>query len=201
MRRNFKRPATDVREAVEPGIRVIFLEGQKVILRPLEKADLNRSYLSWLNDSEVARYLISTAFPTNMDQLETFYQRVSASRTDVMLAIVSKETDRHIGNIKLGNINWVHRFADLGIMIGDKGSWGKGLGQEACRLLVGHAFMRLNLNKVTLSVYGCHSSAVKAYENVGFRVEGCLKSMLYNAGRYEDQLIMAITKHQYVEKQ
>ncbi len=172
----------------------VFLKGEKIALRPLEKGDLNNTYLGWLNDPETSSYLISTVFPSNMDQLEKFFAAVSTSRNDVMFAIVRLDTGDHIGNIKLGNINWVHRFADLGILIGDKKSWGKGFGQEACRLLVDYAFHRLNLHKVTLSVYAEHMSAIKAYEKVGFVLEGRLKQMLYHNGHYQDQLIMAVTR-------
>ena len=63
-----------------------------------------------------------------MKALKEFYNKVTASENDVIFAIVDKKTNAHIGNVKIGNINRVHRYADLGILIGAKSLWGKGCG-------------------------------------------------------------------------
>lgn len=176
---------------------IVFLNGLKIELRPLDKTDLTTEYIRWLNDPEVSQYLISGVFPSNMDQLENFYQRISLSNNDVMFAIIRKDTKKHIGNIKLGDINWVHRFANIGIMIGDKESWGQGCAQEACRLVIEYAFKRLNLNKVTLTVVACHTAAIRVYEKIGFKLEGRVKDIFFLSGRYEDQLIMGVLRDEY----
>ncbi len=179
--------------AAEPA----FVDGTKIMLRPLREADVNDRYLSWLNDGEVTRFMEAGTFPVTARELREFYERTSKSRTDVLFAIVAKETGLHIGNIKLGSINWVHRFADLGIMIGDKQYWAKGCGQEACSLLLKYAFGSLNLNKVTLGVYGNHETAIKAYEKVGFQIEGRITGLLNFEGRYVDKVIMGISQQQF----
>lgn len=173
------------------------LKTKKVLLRALQKSDLNKEYVKWLNDRDVSKYLISTVFPSNMEQLVDFYKNISVSKNDVMFAIIRQDTKKHIGNIKLGNINWVHRHGYMGILIGDKNSWGKGFAQEATGLLLNYAFNQLNLNKVLLDVYANHAAAIKAYANVGFKEEGRLKNMLFSNGKFEDQIIMAITKDEY----
>ena len=174
-----------------------FIDGEKVALRPLCEKDINDTYLSWLNDGEVTKYLETGTFPVTADELQKFYAAISKSKTDVLFAIIDKSTKAHIGNIKLGGINWVHRFADLGIMIGNKISWHKGFGQEACRLLLKYAFENLNLNKVTLGVYGNHAPAVRAYEKVGFKIEGRITNFLNFEGQYVDKIIMGISKQEF----
>lgn len=174
-----------------------YLAGKKIYLRPLLKSDLTKKYLNWLNDREVAKYIETGFFPTTKEDLENFYKRISKSKTDIMFAVVVKKGNLHIGNIKLGGIDWVHRYADLGILIGDKRYWGKGCGQAACRLLLEYTFNRLNLNKVFLGVYGTHKSAIKAYRKVGFQIEGRLKNMLNLDGRYVDKIIMGILKSEF----
>ena len=174
-----------------------FVDGVKVFLRPLREADVNDRYLSWLNDGEVTKFLEAGTFPVTAQELREFYQNVSKSRTDVLFAIVDKKTDLHIGNIKLGGINWIHRFADLGIMIGDKQYWSKGYGQEACSLLLKYAFGTLNLNKVTLGVYGNHTAAIRTYEKAGFQIEGKITGLLNFEGRYVDRVIMGISRQQF----
>jgi len=55
--------------------------------------------------------------------MEEFYRNSALSSNNVILAIVDIDSDAHIGNIKLGPINWISRISPLGIMIGNKEFW------------------------------------------------------------------------------
>lgn len=174
-----------------------FLRGSKVYLRPLERADLNETYLGWLNDVEVTRYLETGAFPTTMQDLEKFYQGVTGSRSEVIFAIADGKSHRHIGNVKLGPIDWVHRRAMFGIMIGEKKYWGTGAGEEVTRLMVEYAFYRLNLRRIGLVVFEEHRPAVRCYEKIGFKVEGCLREQMFHEGKYKNDLYMGLLRSEY----
>ncbi len=174
-----------------------FIIGQQIYLRPLEPEDLNETYLGWLNDPEVAQYLESGIFPSTQGALENFYNRVVGASDCALLAIASKEADQHIGNVKLEPIDWVHRKATFGILVGDKQYWGKGVGVEATRLMVEYGFFRLNLNRIELGVYAEHQAAVRAYERVGFRVEGRLRENMFLDNEYRDSLLMGLLRSEY----
>lgn len=178
-----------------------FAEGPHVMLRPLERTDLNERYLGWLNDPEVTRYVESGAFPSTAEDLENFYRTVSSSRNDVILAVVDKQSGRHIGNVKLGPIQWVQRCATFGILIGEKDFWGKGAGEEATRLMVEYGFQRLNLHRIDLGVCAEHEAAVRCYEKVGFKVEGRMREDLFQAGGYKDRLWMGLLRSEYNARQ
>jgi [ribosomal protein S5]-alanine N-acetyltransferase len=174
-----------------------FVVGPHVYLRPLDRRDLNETYLGWLNDPEVTRYMETGTFPSTRQDLEDFYQRATSSKSQVVLAIVDKKTDHHIGNVKLGPIHWIHRRATFGILIGEKKFWGKGVGQEATRLAVEYGFFRLNLLRIDLGVFAEHESAVRCYEKVGFKIEGRLRQDLFCNGEYKDRLWMGILRSEY----
>lgn len=178
----------------------VFMRGAKVYLRPLERSDLNDTYLGWLNNSEVTRYLEAGTFPTTMQDLEKFYQGVTGSRSDVILAIIDGKSHRHIGNAKLGPINWVHRRATFGIMIGEKEFWGKGVGEEVTRLMVEYGFLRLNLNRIGLGVFAEHEAAIRCYEAVGFQTEGRCREDMFSQGSYKDRLWMGLLRSEYKPK-
>lgn len=174
-----------------------FAEGPHVILRPLERTDLNERYLGWLNDPEVTRYTETGIFPSTAEDLENFYRSVTGSKNDVILAVVDKESGRHIGNVKLGPIHWIHRSATFGILIGEKEFWGKGAGEEATRLIVEYGFQRLNLRRIDLGVFAEHEAAVRCYEKVGFKVEGRMREDLFQGGQYKDRLWMGLLRSEY----
>jgi RimJ/RimL family protein N-acetyltransferase len=174
-----------------------FLIGRRVYLRGLERSDLAGDYFQWLNDQEVTRYLESGRFPNTPEAMEAYYAAKTASPTDAMFAVADATTDRMIGTVKLGSINWLHRHAEYAIMIGDKDCWGKGYGTEAARLVLSYAFERLNLHKITLGVIAEHAAAIRSYEKVGFRREGLITSILYVEGAYHDKVIMGVTREEF----
>jgi RimJ/RimL family protein N-acetyltransferase len=175
----------------------VFAMGAKVYLRPLERADINARYLGWLNDPEVTRYMETGTFPSTLDDLDKFYREATGSHNQVILAISDRKSDQHIGNVKLGPIQWLHRYATFGIMIGDKRFWGKGAGLEATRLMVEYGFFRLNLRRIDLGVHAEHEAAVRCYEKVGFKVEGRMREHLFQDGKYKDRLWMGLLRSEY----
>ncbi len=179
-------------------MRTPFIIGERIYLRPLEREDLNGGYLGWLNDPEVNKYMESGLFPYTKIDLDEFYEQVIRSKNQVILAIDHKETNEHIGNIKLGPINWVHRKATLGIMIGDKQFWGKGIGTEATRLMVEYGFYKLDLRRIELGVHAEHKAAVNIYEAIGFRIEGRFREALFHNGQYKDCYWMGLLCSEYV---
>jgi hypothetical protein len=79
------------------------LEGDRIILKPLTEIFCTQKYLSWLNDPEVYKYL-STGGDFTMEQLVKFLREKSFEGI-FFWAIIVKENDNHIGNIKIDKID------------------------------------------------------------------------------------------------
>ncbi len=171
-----------------------FLEGERIYLREVRPSDVNENYYRWMNDREVVDQLESRFYPNSMEGLREYVIKKLGDRDNIFLAIVLKDGDRHIGNIKLGPINWIHRFADIGILIGEKDCWGKGYASEAIGAVVNYAFSELNLNKLTASMYDVNKGSLKAFQKVGFIVEGVRKQYFYYRGSYVDAVLLGLLK-------
>lgn len=171
-----------------------FIEGERVYLREVRPSDVNENYYRWMNDPEVTQYLESRFYPNSMEGLREYVASKLGDRDNVFLAIVLKEGDRHIGNIKLGPINWIHRVADVGILIGEKDCWSKGYATEALRLVVDYAFRKLNLHKVTAGCYANNQGSRKAFEKAGFQVYGVRKEQCFWNGQYVDGVLLGIVR-------
>lgn len=177
-----------------------FLIGEKIYLRPLDMDDVNEKYLHWINDETVINFLATTTFPTTLDQLESYVKSINNSPNFFFFAIVEKETNNHIGNVKIGPIDWVNRTSNYGLMIGDKSSWGKGYASEVFKLLLKYAFRKLNLHKLWDIAAATHIASIKANENAGFKIEAELKQHSFKNGKYEDVVILSITSDEYFLK-
>src|SRR5262249_20541648 len=145
-----------------------FIDGERIYLREVRPADVNENYYHWMNDPEVTQYLESGFYPNSMEGLREYVTQMSGDRDSVFLAIIVKEGNRHIGNIKLGPINWIHRFADVGLLIGAKEYWGQGFATEAIRLVTNYGFQVLNLHKLTAGCYEPNQGSFRAFLKVGY---------------------------------
>ena len=167
-----------------------FIEGEKIFLREVRREDVNENYYQWMNDNEITRYTESRYYPYSMEQLQVFVGSLDGKREDVFLAIIGKAGNKHIGNIKLGNIDWIHRRANIGVIIGAKNCWGKGYASEAISLLSEYAFKKLNLYKVWAGCYANNIGSIKAFQKAGFKEEGVQKRHYYYDGDYVDVVLL-----------
>jgi len=167
------------------------IQGPRIYLRPVKISDASREYVQWLNDPEVNQYLERRFVRHTLPSLKKYINTISRDPNLIFLAIVLKEGDKHIGNIKLGPIDRNHKVGDIGIMIGDKLCWGKGYATEAVKLLCEYAFGELRLHKVTAGAYENNIGSIKAFLKLGFFEEGRRKRHLFYKGKWVDNVLLA----------
>lgn len=174
-----------------------FIVGEKLYLRALEAEDV-KNYYHWLNDSEVTKYTSHGIFPVTREEEEKWYSEVAKSKNTIVLAIVDKKTDTHIGNCTIENIDWVSRRAEYALIIGEKEFWGKGYGIKVAKLMIAYAFDKLNLRKVYFGVPAEMKRYVKKLtEELGAFHEGLWKEELYRDGKYYDIIRMSVFRKDY----
>lgn len=172
-----------------------FLEGKRMYFREVQSSDVNESYYRWMNDPEVTRYLESRFCPISVEGLRKYVAARSEDQDNVFLAIVLKTDDRHIGNIKVGPINWIHRCADVGLLIGEKDCWGQGYATEAIALMTSYAFKTLNLHRLTAGCYAANLGSAKAFLKAGWQQEGLRRSHFFCDGTYVDEILFGIVRN------
>jgi diamine N-acetyltransferase len=145
-----------------PPLKVTFLSGQRVDLRPLEKEDLGL-LRQWANDPEI-RGLTGEVTPAGQAAMEEYFQKVQADSSRVWFAIVAKDAGRVIGECGLLRMFPAWRTTDLSLILGDKTAWSKGYGADAIRLLLDYAFGYLNFHRVAIGVVGSNDRALRFYE-------------------------------------
>lgn len=171
--------------------RLVFLKGEKVVLRPLQKETDLESCVVWLNDPDVTQYLLINP-PVSKDQESEWFDNLKKRPNNVILGIEILKGGVFIGTIGLHNIVWKDRRATLGIFIGDKNYWGAGFGADAIKLIIGYAFNTLNLRKISLGVLDFNERGYKCYLKCGFKEEGRFIQHIYKNGRYADEIWMSI---------
>lgn len=166
------------------------LETERLILEPIGRDHCTETYLNWLNDPEVYRWLETRGSQT-MSMLQEYIQQQIENKT-YMWAIKIKNLNKHIGNIKVDPINIKHSLGEFGILMGDKTEWGKGYAREASLEIMNYFFTKEEpLRKITLGVVEQNKAAVKLYNNLGFEVEGKYKDHVCYGDKYYSIIRMA----------
>jgi len=173
--------------------RVVFLEGKKVILRPLDKEKDLGVVIKWVNDPDL-RQFVSFFLPSTKKQEEEWFDK--KREDEIVLAIETKEGE-FIGTIGLHKIDNRHRTATTGTLIGEKSFWGKGYGTDAKMILLNYAFNTLNLRKIKSQAYVTNQRSVNYSKKCGYKVEGTLKKDLFINGDYVDVVCLAVFRKSF----
>jgi len=163
-----------------------FLEGDLIALRPLTLADVEGPYVSWLNDPEVCAHNSHHVYPYTPAQAKGYIESVSRDEHNLVLAIVAKDSGKHIGNISLQKIDLIARNAEYAILVGDRDYWGKGVANEASRLILAHGFTALNLHRIHCGTSVENIAMQKLAGKLGFKEEGRRRDAHFKNGSYCD---------------
>ncbi|MHB1407567.1 MAG: GNAT family N-acetyltransferase [Desulfitobacteriaceae bacterium] len=172
------------------------LKGKKTVIRPLEDEDIDTLY-EWYNDQEVNLWS-SGSWPLNtMFNKEVLREKFLQESTDGQRFAVLNGDNNLIGTIGFSDFNIPARSATLFITIGDKTFWGKGYGTDALLTFSRFLFSQWNLHRLSLDTWDGNTRAIKAYEKIGFKIEGRQRQARYVMGEYHDAIIMGLLKEEF----
>ncbi|MDB9782623.1 GNAT family N-acetyltransferase [Winogradskyella sp.] len=171
-------------------MKAVELESERLFLMPLSQKHLSLAYVNWLNDIEVNTYLESGGNYTL--QLLADFLKEQEQKGILFWAIHLKDSNKHIGNIKIDPINYERNSGEYGILMGDKTNWGKGFANEASNRIIKYCFEELKLTEITLGVIENNIKAVSLYKKMGFVItEQKEKVGIYN-NKLSNSLRMSI---------
>jgi diamine N-acetyltransferase len=171
------------------------LTGTRISLGPVRADDLPLLH-RWINDRELV--VLSAPYrPVHFSDHEAWWSSVAGDPSVELFAIRLLGEDRLVGTCQLLAIDHRHRSAELQIRIGDQDARGRGVGTEAVRLLLRHAFADLDLRRVALHVLASNTAAIATYEKTGFVREGVLREAAFADGRHEDVVLMSVLQSEW----
>ncbi|MFW6014905.1 MAG: GNAT family N-acetyltransferase [bacterium] len=170
------------------------LEGKNIYLSPINIDDAEK-YTEWLNDLEVTINLTLSPNIYSVEKEREILKEMTEEGNN--FAIIEKNNNQLIGNCGLLNVNLINRKAELGIFIGDKNYWNKGLGSEAICLLLDYSFNILNLNNIFLRVHEFNERAVNCYKKCGFKEIGRRREAYILGNKKYDIIFMDILAKEF----
>tara|TARA_R110002167_G_scaffold39964_5_gene123246 strand:- start:34 stop:504 length:471 start_codon:yes stop_codon:yes gene_type:complete len=139
-----------------------------IYIRPLEEKDAYVS-VNWRNNPKIWKF--TGPKPDNVVTIDmelSWIKNVINRTNEKRFAICLLEDNQYIGNVQLTDI--VENEAQVHIFIGESDFWNLGIGTKATKLILEYGFNTLRLTSIYLYVNKNNTSAIKAYQNNGFKI-------------------------------
>ena len=152
-----------------PKSRFTELRSETVVLQPLTEDDITATYADWLNDPKVVRYSNQQFIRHSLESCRQYLD--SFRNTDNMLLKISHGTPKtFVGTMSL-YFQPHHQTVDIGIMIGHRPVWGRGIGQEAWNTILHWLLHQPDIRKITAGTMRCNLGMVAILRRSGMQCE------------------------------
>lgn len=148
-------------------------------------------YIGWLNDPEVVRFSEQRHRRHSRASAEAYLRSFEGTQHHFWAILQKGPELLHVGNIN-AYVDPPNGVADIGVLIGDKGVWGRGYGSEAwmavCRFLLDERGLR----KVTGGTLSSNIGMLAIMRRAGMSPDGVRLRHVVVDGEPVDMVHMAL---------
>lgn len=176
----------------------VFLEGDKVTLRPVEEEDIEFLHRC-MNDPRVWRPALDIN-PMNREQGSEFFENVISDSDGVHCLVCDNEEP--MGVVSLTGSQYGpdetsrSRAAELAYWFAPE-YHGHGYGSDAAAQMLQYAFEDRNLRRVSARCGSFNDASIGLLQSVGFEHEGTLREAAWFRGEYHDMLWYGLLREEW----
>jgi RimJ/RimL family protein N-acetyltransferase len=174
------------------------IPGGRIYLSPINPDDAE-TYVKWLNDIEVTRWLLTTGSVISLPSEHAWIEENTKKQDNYQFAIILRSENRLLGSIGFNSVNLLSRKATCGLFSGEAQDRNQGYGTEALGLLAGYGFQWLGLRNIDLQVDCENARAIACYKKVGFREYGRRTGVILSEGQWHDCVYMEILAENWTD--
>jgi len=144
----------------------MILKGSKIYLQKWLREEDYALVLKGYTDLSVVGFVNFAKKTVNFKTVEEAKEFVNGIEKEMVFGMYTPE-DKFIGYATLEPEG--KDACEYAIFILDKNYWGKGIGEEATKIILDHIFNTLGFKKATLATSEHHQKAIELYEKMGFK--------------------------------
>lgn len=173
-----------------------FLEDGDVVLRPIEKNDVD--FLQKLFQHPNVRNTIGRPpLPSNLNQQEDFIEKTREN--DGKESFIIEYDGKKAGEVSIGGLEKPYRKSEFGISI-HPDFHGQGIDSAATKLIVKYAFETLNRHKLRGGYIEGNKASRRIQEKAGLQEEGRERHYKYVDEEWKDVIWMSILESEYFDE-
>lgn len=95
---------------------------------------------------------------------------------------------------------WEHepsQWLEMGIVLHEAGSWGKGIGTRALKLWIDHLFQTMPLVRVGFTTWSGNERMIRVGEKLGMQMEARIRKVRLYEGHYYDSIRMGMLREEW----
>jgi len=160
---------------------------EEISVRELARKDVSKKYMSWINNKKTMAFTSFVNQKSTLNDIKKYVILNKRSKTNFLYGIFHKR--KHIGNIKVGNINFKHKIAEISYFIGDKEYLRKGVTKHTIMKIISITRLNNKVDKLTAYSYSLNKPSIKLLKSCGFIKEGVLiNHHIYNNKRTDIEI-------------
>ena len=145
------------------------LPGKMTRLVLFDESRITPSYISWLNDKETMKFSNQRFLTHDMNTCKGYLASFNNSE-NLFLAVLNGQGE-FIGTMTT-YLNIHHSTADIGILIGDRRTWGKGLGLDSWITLMDWLIDSCQIRKITAGTMETNTGMKTIFQKSGMEFDG-----------------------------
>lgn len=176
----------------------VFLETERLLLRPFTEEDIQPAFDHWTSDSKVTKFLRWPAHPdvaTTERVLKDWIGRYK-DKTFYQWAIVLQEIDAPIGSISVVSMDEQTGKVHIGYCIGRRW-WNKGYTSEALAAIIAFFFDEVKAQRIESQHDPNNPSSGKVMKKCGLSLEGVLRKADWNNQGIVDACLYSLLAEEY----
>lgn len=173
------------------------LRGDLVMLAKPNHDDIEQ-FAAWTHDVEYSRLLRrGMIYPASVEAMAGWFAEMEKNENEIPYSIRTIRDNRLVGVMVIKDIFWAARHCSFWLGIGNAADRGQGYGTDAIRAMLKYAFLEMNMHAVRLEVMSYNPGGIRAYEKVGFKLDGTMRAFVYRDGVYYDVHAMSILRREW----
>lgn len=165
--------------------------GESIGLRRPEMKDVEQIY-QYRNDWAVIKTLGGFSYGMSRQNVQNWIEKQRTNQRDIVWAIAAREGDECIGHAGLYDIDYRIRKAELGVCLGNRAFWGRGLGSKVYVAVLDFGFKHLNLHRIETFNLATNTKTEHIKQKLGFQCEGEMRDVQFRDGQYINVRIWAV---------
>ncbi|MFH1751684.1 MAG: GNAT family protein [archaeon] len=176
------------------------LKGKRITLRCPRISDA-KELMKHINNKEINRFLSTptpVSFKKEIKWIKDCKKNWSKGK-EYNFVIVLYKNNQVIGSTSLLRINTEQKNSEIVTWI-TKEFWGKGINNEAKKLLLDFGFKKLKLHRICAKIITKNTMSVKAVQKFGFKKEGTERESFQKKGKYYNVHYYGLLKDEWLKR-
>jgi [ribosomal protein S5]-alanine N-acetyltransferase len=161
---------------------------ERLRIVPFKTEHITTDYISWLNDKELMQFSEQRHFVHTRETCKSYVSSFNSSQ-NIFLVLLNFNGEP-IGTMTIYK-DLSNKIVDMGILIGDKSSKGKGIGYEAWKSVYDWVVKNLKPRKVTAGCMAINTPMLKLMKSIDMQVDCVRRDHYMHNGKPIDVIYMS----------